>query len=433
MNSTLTKKGRWIMLGQAGLLTACTVTATQYLWQSQVDHNKDKARLLSSAFDHSGNLYQLFQEGTGDTYDLYLRKVASDGTESLQPTLLASGTDPASRFDQVTACDNGAVLSGIYNKTIKKLKADGNTEWEHTFDGSSWDVKVTADEDCSLLVTRERHASGGSTVNFQEVHRLSAQGQQLWSQPLDPLTPALGSSETTSYLLDSGATLVLVKNLDQPLSYFVLDAEGTLTTADTLSDTNTFLIGVTADQILVQHGDNTIEGWTPEGSLVWAQTAAADLHTCADPTPTALLCFGMQPDTYQHVLTRFDLTDGTNTQVPVNYTGSPGLITNLGGDRWLVEENILADNGLGRLAARPLYQRLHILDDANLQETTALTLQPGKSSAQYLEEAGSYIWVQSSPGDYVQTVQRQGQQLRVSGWFGYQHEGTVQAKAYAIK
>lgn len=438
MKKSLKTKTKWVVLMQVGLVTACSVTATTALWQSQAGNDPATGRLVSSAFDSTGNLYQLYQEGEYNSPQLQLRLVSSSGTEMWKQEIPAEfdSLSNSYEYDKVTACDSGVVLSGTFRDKIEKHDNSGNTEWEYDYsaEGNGHDTQVVAANDCDLVVTRTLYQTGDTNISIQ-VDQFSPQGFRVWTQTVNFQDSAALVKKITAYQLANKAVMLLMSGWPAPLMQVVLDNTGTVVREGPLGGASRALIAADENRILLGADDGTVESWNIDGSLAWSQTVPATLGQCANSSATALLCVATLFSDYSDELIRFDLADGTATRYPLNYTGTIKSVTYLGGEKWLLQENILVDNKLGRFIASPYYARLHILDDITARETSTITLQPGKVRQFYIEEFDGYIWGETSPRDNVQAVHRQGQQLLTSGWYGYdfQGNGIIQAKAYAIK
>lgn len=440
MKNALSKNARWIALPPVAILAACAVTATTALWQSQAGGDGTTGLLLGSAYDSTGNLYQIYRFGSYSEPQVFLRNVSANGEERWQlqtSTGTSAGGSPLI-YNQVTACDSGVIVSGQNRNRIEKYDTQGHLEWKHDFAtaGKNESQQIIVDHDCNPIVARTLQP-GEDMSHPLEIDQFNAQGNLLWSQTVSlPDGTYSNNYINVSQLADGRIRLVLLMP-SAPNDIVELDTAGTVIRRESLGEESGWVLASDDDRIVMMVGHNTFESRNPDGSLAWSQTIDASIGKCAVSSRDSLLCFANASTDLHPELIRFDLTSGNPTFYPVNYNGWIDALVWLGGNRWLVQESIYGNATLARFVAQPYYARLHILDDSSGKETSTITLQPGKSGQTFIEECLCYIWNQSAPRDNTQAFHLLDQALRVSGWFGesvdYAGTGIIHAKAYAIK
>ena len=149
----------------------------------------DAAESIQQTVD-GGYIMAGYTESYGaDSVDAYLIKTDASGNTGWEKTFGGSSWDDAYSVQQTT--DGGYIMAGatasygagLYDAYLVKTDASGNTEWEKTFGGSSWDyafsVQQTTDGGYIIAGHTESYGAGGGDAYLIKT---DASGNMEWEK-----------------------------------------------------------------------------------------------------------------------------------------------------------------------------------------------------------------------------------------------------------
>lgn len=198
-------RARMLSCTLGGILLAACTSATPPLWYNAIadtNENHSSAGVIGS----DGEIYHAYKEGR----DIWLRKLASDGSEQWRETI-GPGTDDY-LSGQLIPADTGGVIAmyGEYaNREASGINADGGIRWKREVTPQPISAWSRFNQDRFFLAYSWGYTQTGSDPLNEGVIALDDQGNEIWSHQFNENEGALTFYYNYSMAtLDSGELMV---------------------------------------------------------------------------------------------------------------------------------------------------------------------------------------------------------------------------------